>query len=50
MEEVKQESTQQHSREIQKINLLAFKDPKSPVAEAYRTIVPTCSSAGWIRK
>ena len=38
MEEVKQEKTQQHKREIQKINLLTFKDPKSPVAEAYRTI------------
>ena len=38
MEEVKQEQTQQRSREIQKINLLAFQDPKSPVAEAYRTI------------
>ncbi len=38
MEEIKQEKKQQHNREIQKINLLAFKDPKSPVAEAYRTI------------
>ena len=37
MEEVKQEHTKQQKREIQKINLLAFKDPKSPVAEAYRT-------------
>ena len=36
MEEVKQEHT--HSREIQQINLPAFKDPKSPVAEAYRSI------------
>ena len=38
MEEVKQEKTQKHKREIKQINLLAFKDPKSPVAEAYRTI------------
>ncbi|MBQ7418775.1 MAG: CpsD/CapB family tyrosine-protein kinase, partial [Acidaminococcaceae bacterium] len=38
MEEVKQETAQQQKREIQKINVLAFKDPKSPVAEAYRTI------------
>ena len=38
MEEVKQESTQQPNREIKQINLLAFKDPKSPVAEAYRTV------------
>ncbi|MBQ9573520.1 MAG: CpsD/CapB family tyrosine-protein kinase, partial [Acidaminococcaceae bacterium] len=36
MEEVKQKHT--HSKEIKQINLLAFKDPKSPVAEAYRTI------------
>ena len=38
MEEVKQEQKKHNSREIQKINLLTFKDPKSPVAEAYRTI------------
>ncbi|MBR2183048.1 MAG: CpsD/CapB family tyrosine-protein kinase, partial [Acidaminococcaceae bacterium] len=38
MEEVKQEQTQQQNKEVRKINLLAFKDPKSPVAEAYRTI------------
>ena len=38
MEEVKQEQKQHQRREIQKINLLTFKDPKSPVAEAYRTI------------
>ena len=38
MEEVKQVSTKQSKREIKQINLLAFKDPKSPVAEAYRTI------------
>ena len=38
MEEVKQEHTRDKRREIKKINLLAFKDPKSPVAEAYRTI------------
>ena len=38
MEEVKQEKTQKQNREIKQINLLAFKDPKSPVAEAYRTI------------
>jgi len=36
MEEIKQEHTR--SREIKQINLLAFKDPKSPVAEAYRSI------------
>ena len=38
MEEVKQEHTHRSKREIKQINLLAFKDPKSPVAEAYRTI------------
>ena len=39
MEEIKMEHTQQSSKkDIKKINLLAFKDPKSPVAEAYRTI------------
>ena len=38
MEEVKQEHTQRSKRDIKQINLLAFKDPKSPVAEAYRTI------------
>ena len=38
MEEVKQEQKKHHSREIKKINLLTFNDPKSPVAEAYRTI------------
>ncbi len=38
MEEVKQEKKQHKSREVKKINLLTFKDPKSPVAEAYRTI------------
>ena len=38
MDEVKQEHTQHTKREIKRINLLAFKDPKSPVAEAYRTI------------
>ncbi|MBR2182005.1 MAG: CpsD/CapB family tyrosine-protein kinase, partial [Acidaminococcaceae bacterium] len=38
MEEVKQEQVQHRKSEIQKINLLAFKDPKSPVAEAYRSI------------
>ena len=38
MEEVKQEHTHRSKNEIKQINLLAFKDPKSPVAEAYRTI------------
>ena len=38
MEEVKQEHTHRNKSEIKQINLLAFKDPKSPVAEAYRTI------------
>ena len=38
MEEVKQEHAHRSKSEIKQINLLAFKDPKSPVAEAYRTI------------
>ena len=38
MEEIKQEHTQTRKKEVKQINLLAFKDPKSPVAEAYRTI------------
>ena len=55
MEEVKQEQTQQ-KREIEKINLLAFKDPKSPVAEAYDELYESYSTdeelyegtrAGW---
>ena len=33
MEEIKQEHTHRSKREIKQINLLAFKDPKSPVAE-----------------
>ena len=42
MEEVKQdvapERQHHHKRETKKIDLTAFKDPKSPVSEAYRTI------------
>ena len=37
MEEVKQQHTQS-KREIKKIELTTFNDPKSPVAEAYRSI------------
>ena len=36
MEEVKQQQT--HKKEIKKIELTTFNDPKSPVAEAYRSI------------